>query len=136
MQKPSNPRWLAREKAVPAVRKSLPALVSTFEEIHDETGDAEAHGIATLLTKYNTVACIYMLSDVLHTVAKLQGNLQAKEVDLAGVVDRTKQGSILDFLCVGKSIQRNFFQNFFRPSGGYGAMLPPENFEKIVFRVG
>lgn len=44
-------------------------LVSTFEEIYEETGDAEAHGIASLLTKYNTVACIYMLSDVLHTVA-------------------------------------------------------------------
>ena len=44
------------------------------------TGDAEAHGIASLLTKYNTVACIYMLSDVLHTVAKLQGSLQGKEV--------------------------------------------------------
>ena len=43
---------------------------------YDKTGDAEAHGIASLLTKYNTVACIYMLSDVLHTVAKLQGGLQ------------------------------------------------------------
>ena len=59
--------------------------MSTFEEIYNNTGDAEAHGIATLLTKYNTVACIYMLSDVLHTVAKLQGNLQSKEVDLASV---------------------------------------------------
>ena len=68
-----------------AVRRSLPALVTTFEEIFDETGDAEAHGIASLLTKYNTVACIYMLSDVLHTVAKLQGSLQRKEVDLASV---------------------------------------------------
>ena len=92
MQKPSDTRWLARERAVRAVRKSLPALVSTFEKICDETGDAEAHGIATLFTKYNTVACIYMLSDVLHTVAKLQGYLQAKEIDLAsvpGMVDST-----------------------------------------------
>ena len=61
------------ERAVRAVRWSLPALVTTFEEIFDETGDAEAHGIASLSSKYNTVACIYMLSDVLHTVAKLQG---------------------------------------------------------------
>ena len=93
MQKPSDTRWLARERVVRAVRKSLPALVSTFGKIYDETGDAEAHGIATLLTKYNTVACIYMLSDVLHTVAKLQGNLQAKEIDLTasvpGMVDST-----------------------------------------------
>ena len=92
MQKPSDTCWLARERAVRVVRKSLPALVSTFEKTHDETGGAEAHGIATLLTKYNTVACIDMLSDVLHTVAKRQGNLQAKEIDLAsvpGMVDST-----------------------------------------------
>ncbi len=38
-----------------------------------------------LLTKYSTVACIYMLFDVFHTVAKLQGSLQGKEVDLASV---------------------------------------------------
>ena len=85
MQKPSDTRWLARERAVSAVRRSLPALVSTFEEIYAETGDAESHGIATLLMKYKTVACIYMLSDVLHIVAKLQGSLQAKDIDLASV---------------------------------------------------
>ena len=77
MQKPSDTRWLARERAVRAVRLSLPALVSTFKEIYDETGDAEAHGIAILSTKYKTVACIYMLSDVLHTVAALQASVPA-----------------------------------------------------------
>ena len=94
MQKPSDTRWLARERAVRAIRRSLPSLVGTFEEIYEETGDAEAHGITSLLTKYNTVACIYMLSDVLHTVAKLQGSLQGKEVDLASVplmVESTSQ---------------------------------------------
>jgi len=40
--KPSDTRWLARERCVRAVRKSLPALVSTFESIYEETGDAEA----------------------------------------------------------------------------------------------
>ena len=85
MQKPSDTRWLARERAIRAVRKSLPALVTTFEEIYQETGDAEAHGIAALLIKYKIVACIYMLSDVMHTVAKLQGVLQSKEIDLASV---------------------------------------------------
>ena len=60
-------------------------MVCTFEQIYDESGDAEAHGIATLLIKYKTVACIFMLSDVLHTVAKLQGSLQGREIDLASV---------------------------------------------------
>ena len=48
MLKPSDTRWLARERAVCAVQRTLPALVNTFEEIHEETGDAEADGIASL----------------------------------------------------------------------------------------
>ena len=98
MQKPSDTRWLAREGAIRAVHRSLPALVATFEEIYDEKGDTEAHGISILLTKYPTVATIYTLSDVLHTVAKLQGSLQSKELDLASVpgmvsntIDRLKE---------------------------------------------
>lgn len=30
------------------MRRSLPALDGTFEEVYDETGDAEAHGIVLL----------------------------------------------------------------------------------------
>ena len=60
----------------------LPALVCTFEEIYKESGDAEAYGLSKLLCTYNFVACLY---DVLHTVAKLQASLQAKELDLASV---------------------------------------------------
>ena len=85
MQKPSDTGWLACERAVRAVRRSLPASVKTFEDIYNDKGDAEAHGIATIFTKYNTVACIYMLSDVLHTDAKLQGSSQSKEIDLTSV---------------------------------------------------
>ena len=62
--------------------------MNTFEKIYNDTGDAEAHGIATLLTKYNTVACIYMHSDVLHIVAKLQGSLQGKD-SVPGMVEST-----------------------------------------------
>ena len=48
------------------MHRSLLALVSTFEKIYDNRGDAEVHSIAVLLTKYKVV---------MHTVAKLQGNL-------------------------------------------------------------
>ena len=85
MTKPSDTRWLSRERAVRAVRESLPALVTTFEEIYNESGDTESHGIASPLVKYKTVASIYMLCDVLHTVAKLQGCLQTKSIDIASI---------------------------------------------------
>ena len=67
-------------------------MVNTSEEIYEKTGDVEAHEIASILTKNKIVACIYMLSDVVHTVAKLQGSLQGKEIDLAivpGMVEST-----------------------------------------------
>ena len=82
MQKPSDTRWLAHERA----KRSLPALVSTLEEIYD------AHRIATLLTKYKTVACIYMLSDVLHTLSNCKDVCRARRSNLAsvpGMVDIT-----------------------------------------------
>ena len=85
VHKPSDTRWLARERCVRAVRQTLPALVATFEKIHDDCGDAEAFGIAKLMCTYKFVACLYMLCDVVHTVAKLQGSLQSKVLDLATV---------------------------------------------------
>ena len=85
IHKPSDTRWLARERCVRAVRRSLPALIRTFDEIYEENGDAEAYGLAKLLRKYKFVACLYMLCDVLHTLAKLQGSLQAKQLNLATV---------------------------------------------------
>ena len=78
IHKPSDTRWLARERCIRAVHWSLPALIRTFDEIYEENGDADAYGLAKLLRKYKFVACLYMLCDVLHTLAKLQGSLQAK----------------------------------------------------------
>jgi hypothetical protein len=83
--KPSDTRWLARERCVQAVGKCLPALVSTFGSIYDNSGDAEAYGLSRLLCTYKFVGCLFMLCDVLHTVAKLHGSLQSKELDLATV---------------------------------------------------
>ena len=85
IQKPSDTRWLARERCVRAVRMSLPALVATFQEIYDEKGNAEAYGLMRLFCKYKSVACLYMLCDILHTLAKLQGSLQSQSLNLACV---------------------------------------------------
>ena len=59
MQKSSDTRWLARERAVCVVRKSLPALVSTFEEVYDETGDAEVHRHCYTLNQIQ-YCCLYL----------------------------------------------------------------------------
>ena len=59
-------------------------MICTFSDLYEENGDAEAYGLAQLLRTYKFVACLYMLCDVLHNVAKLQG-LQSKQIDLAAV---------------------------------------------------
>ena len=53
--------------------KTLPALVTTFEKIYEDNGDAEAYGMSKLLWTYKLIASLYMLCDTLHTVAKLHG---------------------------------------------------------------
>ena len=85
VNKPSDTRWLAQERCVRAVRLMLPALVETFEKIYEYSGDAEAYGIAKLICTYKFVACLYMLCDVLHTLAKLHCSFQSKDLDLATV---------------------------------------------------
>ena len=67
------------------MRKTLPALVTTFEKIYENSGDAEAYGLSKLLCTYKFVASLYMLCDILHAVAKLHGSLQSKELNLATV---------------------------------------------------
>ena len=69
----SDTRWLACERYVTAVQRSLPAWVSTFEDIYDNK-IFKAQGIATLLIKYKLILKS-MLRDVLHTVAKLPGSM-------------------------------------------------------------
>ena len=44
-------------------------------------GNAGAYGLSKLLCMYKFVDCLYMLCDVLDTVAKLQGSLQSRELD-------------------------------------------------------
>ena len=60
-------------------------MIHSFSDLYKDSGDAEAYGLANILRTYKFVACLYMLCDVLHTVAKLQGSLQSKQIDLAAV---------------------------------------------------
>lgn len=71
MLKPTDTRWLSHENTIRSVKRSYTAIVVTLKTIHEESGDAEAHGLALLLKKLDTVAAIYMLSEVLGSIARL-----------------------------------------------------------------
>ena len=83
--KPTDTRWLSHENTVRSVRKSYTAIVPTLETLHNESGDAEAYGLAVIFKRLETVATIYMLSEVLGIVGCLCRALQTKDCDLVQV---------------------------------------------------
>ncbi len=81
--KPSETRWLSHERCVPAILKELPALIITLHELYNESGDAEAYGLAAVIGSYSGVATIVLLSVVLDLLAKLNCFMQRKATDFS-----------------------------------------------------
>ena len=50
--KPSSTRWLSHERCVRAVRKELPAILITLQDLYETTGDAEAFGVQSILSSF------------------------------------------------------------------------------------
>ncbi len=97
MVKPSDSRWLSHERCVRAILKELPCLIITLQQLYEESGDAEAYGLALLLTSYPGVATIVLLSALLDLLAKLNCFMQRKAADfsklpiiLRSIVDEIK----------------------------------------------
>ena len=83
MVKPSDTRWLSHERCIRAILKELPALITTLQEFYEESGDAEAYGLASVLSSYSGAATNVLLSVVLDLLAKLNGFMQRKAIDFS-----------------------------------------------------
>ena len=59
-----------------AIRKDLLALITILHHLYDTTGDAEAFGLALVLSSFCGLASIVLLSKVLDLVAKLNSFMQ------------------------------------------------------------
>ena len=79
--KPSDTRWLSHERCIRAIKKELPALIVTLQQLYESSGDAEAFGIALLLASQVGIAGIALLSEVLDLLAKLNTYMQRKTAD-------------------------------------------------------
>ena len=66
-----------------AVRKELPALIVTLQQLYESSGDAEAYGLVSILRSITGVACIYLLSEVLSLLARLNLFMQRKTSDFS-----------------------------------------------------
>ena len=67
--KSSDTRWLAHERCIKAVKVSYTALVVTLDSSYQNFHAPEALGLYKALSKFTTIAAIYLLT--LPLVAKL-----------------------------------------------------------------
>lgn len=81
--KPSDTRWLSHERCLRAILKELPALITTLNQLYETSGDAEAYGLALVLSSFSGVASIVLLSKVLDLLAKLNCFMQRQATDFS-----------------------------------------------------
>ena len=81
--KPSDTRWLSHERCLRAILKELPALIITLHSLYEDSGDAEAYGIALALGSFSGIASLVLLSTVLDLLAKLNCFMQRKTTDFS-----------------------------------------------------
>ncbi|WAR26837.1 ZN862-like protein, partial [Mya arenaria] len=72
-------RWLSHNKAVKAIRRCLPSLLTSLEHEARERCDAVAQGLAIFMQQYRFVAALMMMSDMLPVLANLSLALQTKD---------------------------------------------------------
>ena len=65
------------------VRKELPALMIALQQLYEESGDAEAYGLALVLSSFSGVASVILLSEILDLLAKLSCFMQRKVTDFS-----------------------------------------------------
>lgn len=78
-------RWLSHDKAVTAIQRTLPSLLTTLEREVGEKGDAVARGLLQAPKCYTFVATLYLLSDVLPLLSKLSLIFQRENIDVCVV---------------------------------------------------
>ena len=78
-------RWLSHEKAVNNLRKCFSAVIVSLEREATERTCVEAHGLAVFVRKYEFVATLHMLSDVLPPLAQLSRAFQTKDINFSMV---------------------------------------------------
>ena len=94
--KSSSTRWLSHERCVRAVRKELPAILITLQDLYETTGDAEAFGVQSILSSFAGVTTVIILCEILNLIATLNCFMQRKATDFSRL--KVILDSILDQL--------------------------------------
>ncbi len=83
--KPIDTRWLSHEKCIRAILKELPAIITTLYQLYENSGDAEAYGLALIFSSFSGVATVILLSEVLDLLARLNCFMQRRAADFSAL---------------------------------------------------
>jgi hypothetical protein len=86
----------------------FPAICASLSREAEERGDALAVGLHNIVRKYNFVASLYMMCDILPTVTRLSCALQASCIDVSQLhLLVTSTTEALELLCTSKGPRSN-----------------------------
>ena len=108
LKKPAGTWWLSHENACQTLVRAFPALCISLSWEAEERGDALAVGLSNVVRKYDFVALLYMMCDVLSAVSRLSCVLQSSCIDLSqlhSLVSCTIEA--LELLCVSTGPRMN-----------------------------
>ena len=83
LKKAADTRWLSHDAACLALVRVLPAVITSLERAAAERGDALAVGLSKVVKKYDFIACLYLMCDVLPKVSLLSRIFQLSAIDMA-----------------------------------------------------
>ena len=108
LKKPADTRWLSSGRACQTLVRVFPAVCVSLSREAQERGDALAIGLSNVVRKYNFVASLYMMCDILPPVSRLSCILQSSHIDLSqlhSLVSSTIE--TLELLCLSKGPRYN-----------------------------
>ena len=108
LKKPADTRWLSSESACQTPVHVFPAVCVSLSREAEERGDAFAIGLSNIVRKYNFVASLYMMCDVLPPVSRLSCVLQSSHIDLSQLHSPVSSTiETLELLCLSKGPRYN-----------------------------
>lgn len=69
-------RWLSHDKVVQSIRRCFSSIITSLEREAKERGDAQALGLAAFVQKFDFIATLYMMCDLLPPLSQLSKALQ------------------------------------------------------------
>jgi hypothetical protein len=108
LRKPSDTHWLACDEAIQTVKKSLHPLAVALQEL--ATDDATALGLSTLLNKYQFVAGVYFMAEILPILSRLLKTFQYENFDYGSIkpVLARARDNITTLKCLSKNKQADW----------------------------